>query len=109
MKSTVPKPPSEGEEDFALQCRIYNVPVVREFQFHPTRKWRFDFCVPDKLLAIEIEGGTWSGGRHTRGAGYAADLEKYNAAAMMGYRVFRFTTQMVHSGNAIDTIVEAMK
>ena len=67
--------------------------VVPEFCFHPTRKWRFDFAVPSLMIAIEIEGGVYSRGRHTRGKGYINDMEKYNAAQLLGWQVFRFTPQ----------------
>ena len=36
-------------------------------------------------------------------------LTKYNAAALLGWRVLRFTTDMVSSGIAIDTVKEAIK
>ncbi len=61
-----------------------------EFRFHPTRKWRADFAIPSIRLLIEIDGGIWSGGRHTRGGGFIGDMEKLNAAACLGYRVLRF-------------------
>jgi len=77
---------------------------VREFRFHPTRKWRSDFAFPDKMLLVEFEGGVFSGGRHTRGAGFVADCEKYNAAALLGYVVMRFTDKHVKQGEAIVTI-----
>lgn len=79
-----------------------------EYRFHPERKWRFDFCWPKEKIAVEVEGGTWSGGRHTTGSGFAKDCEKYNHAAMMGYRVFRFTSDMVKKGEAIKWIREIM-
>jgi hypothetical protein len=66
-----------------------------EYRFHTTRKWRFDYAWPDKKIAIEVEGGVWTGGRHTRGAGFVADCEKYNTAAAMGWLVFRFTPQQM--------------
>jgi len=66
-----------------------------EYRFHPVRKWRFDFALPDKKIAIEIEGGIHTNGRHNRAAGYSADCEKYNAAALAGWRVFRFTAPMI--------------
>ncbi len=69
--------------------------IVREFRFHPTRMWRSDYALPDKKILIEIEGGAWSGGRHTRGKGFIADMEKYNAAAMLGYRILRYTPQQI--------------
>ena len=59
------------------------VPVC-ELPFHPTRKWRFDVAWPDQRVAIEIEGGAFIGGRHTRGIGYEKDLEKYAAALLLG-------------------------
>lgn len=80
-----------------------------EYKFHPSRKWRFDLAwpkedegmCPPELVAIEIDGGVWVQGRHTRGSGFVKDLEKLNAAAELGWRVFRYTPQMVESGEAI--------
>lgn len=63
-----------------------------EKRFHPVRKWRFDRAITGLKIAVELEGGTFSGGRHTRGAGYAADCEKYNTAQMLGWIVFRLTS-----------------
>ncbi len=64
----------------------------REHKFHPTRKWRIDFCWPAHKVAVEIEGGVFIGGGHTRGLQFTQDCEKYNAMTMMGYRLLRFTT-----------------
>lgn len=64
---------------------------VAEYRFHKTRKWRFDYAWPDIKVALEIEGGVWTGGRHTRGAGFLRDIEKYNAAAVAGWTVLRCT------------------
>lgn len=61
-----------------------------EHRFHSTRKWRFDFAHEELKIAIEIEGAVWVRGRHTRGKGYLADMEKYNTAQSMGWRVFRY-------------------
>ncbi len=61
-----------------------------EFRFHPTRKWAADFAIPSAKILVEIDGGVWSGGRHTRGAGFLGDCEKLNAAACLGYRVLRY-------------------
>lgn len=82
-----------------------------EWIFHPTRKWRFDFAFPHlhPPLAIEVEGGTWAKSRHTTGRGFEKDLEKYNAAALLGWRVLRFTGDQVRDGRAIAVIVEALK
>jgi len=76
------------------------LPFLTEFMFHPTRKWRFDYMLKDGKTAIEIEGGIWSEGRHNRGQGYQEDLDKYNEAAKMGFRVYRFSTEDVLTGKA---------
>lgn len=60
-------------------------------------------------LLIEVEGGIWSGGRHTRGKGYIGDMEKYNAATMMVIQVLRFSTEQVTSGFAIKQIEGLVK
>jgi very-short-patch-repair endonuclease len=79
-----------------------------EWQFHPLRKWRFDYVLgdfvgrdwePDKL-AIEIEGGIWMGKGHTGGKHFQSDLDKYNQAVMLGWRVLRFSTEDVLRGRA---------
>ena len=68
-----------------------------EYRFHPVRLWRFDFALPDYKTAIEIEGATWTQGRHTRGKGYQNDCEKYNAATLMGWKVLRYPTSYIIS------------
>lgn len=80
-----------------LLCEVYGLPLpVEEFRFHPTRKWRFDLCWPAAKVALEIEGGVWTNGRHVRGTGYLNDIQKYNAAVLLGWKVFRTTPQTAH-------------
>ena len=83
----------------------------REVQFHPIRKWRFDFawCNPRSNfnLAIEIEGGSWAGGAHTRGRHFESDCEKYFHAAMMGWIVIRLTGNMINKTH-LDQIAETI-
>jgi len=76
---------------FDRQCAAFSLPPpVAEHRFHETRRWRFDWAWPDHRVAIEIEGGVWTAGRHTRGQGFLADIEKYNAAAELGWRLLRY-------------------
>jgi len=64
----------------------------REVKFaKPVRNWRFDLGWCDAKVALEIEGGAWSGGRHTRGAGFIEDMAKYNYATSLGWQVYRVT------------------
>jgi very-short-patch-repair endonuclease len=71
--------------------KVLTCTPIEEYRFHPTRRWRFDIAVPELKIAVEIEGGTWIQGRHTRGKGYQEDMEKYNQAQLLGWRVFRYT------------------
>lgn len=66
--------------------------------------WRFDFAYPDLMLAIEVEGGGWSGGRHTRGSGFAKDMQKYAAAFRLGWTVYRCDAALIKSGQAAEDI-----
>ena len=95
---------SEGEVILATALRALKVEFEQEFKFHPTRKWSADFHLKGKKVLVEVEGGIWSNGRHTRGKGYLGDLEKYNTATMMGYQVIRFSTEQVKSDKAIEKI-----
>lgn len=79
-----------------------------EYKFHQTRRWRIDFAWPAKFLAVEIEGGVWVEGRHTRGSGFVADINKYNALTLAGWRLLRFTPDMVESGIALEQIEAAL-
>lgn len=108
LRPKLPKALSPGEEEFLLQCRVYGLLPAREHKFHSSRNWRFDFAWPELHVAVEIEGGAWANGRHSRGSGFQADCEKYNAALLQGWSVFRFTTAMVKSGKAIDTILSVL-
>jgi very-short-patch-repair endonuclease len=80
-----------------------------EFRFDTMRRWRFDLAWVHEGAAVEIDGGTWTGGRHTTGSGYEKDCEKHNAAVLMGWRVFRFTTGQARDGTAIMVLREALR
>lgn len=68
---------------------------AHDTRFHPTRKWRFDFCWHSASVAVECEGGIWTRGRHTRRKGFRSDVDKYNAATAMGFKIFRCTADML--------------
>jgi hypothetical protein len=91
-----PRHTSGLERQFELCWLAVNgPPLMRELKFDPARRWRFDFAFPAAKVAIEIEGGRWSNGRHQRGLGFGRDCEKYNAATLQGWRVFRLCAGQV--------------
>lgn len=90
--------------------KAYGLPEpVEEYRFHPTRRWKFDYCWPHQKIAVEIDGGIWIQGRHTRGAGFLKDHEKMNAAGLLGYRVFRFTPQELKKGIVQEFMKDVLK
>jgi very-short-patch-repair endonuclease len=98
---------SNAELLLAVQLEQAGIDYIREFQFHDSRKWRADFSVEPieaARILVEIDGGSWVAGRHTRGTGFEKDAEKLNAAAELGFRVLRYTPRMIESGEALDQI-----
>ena len=93
----LPKPKSAPEELFALQLRAEKIPFQREWEFHPTRRWRFDFAFLVYKIAVEIQGF----GRHQRFIGYQNDCERQAEALMLGWRVLQVTPAQVKSGQAL--------
>lgn len=83
--------------------------VIREYRFHPTRKWRFDFAWPAHVVALEVDGGAWTGGRHTRGKGFIEDMQKRNAATFIGWRVFNVTHDDIKTGYAFELLTKIFK
>ena len=72
-----------------------------EYRFAPPRRWRFDWAFVNAKVAIEVQGGLFVAGRHTRGAALIREYEKINHAAMLGWRILFVTPQQFSSGEAI--------
>jgi hypothetical protein len=83
-------------------------PEAKEFRFHPDRKWRFDLAWPSLLIAVEVHGGTWANGRHTRGGGFEKDREKMNEAALLGWLVLEVTGDHIQTGQALSWVEKAL-
>jgi hypothetical protein len=117
-----PKAESSGEALLSLHLRANGHAFVREHRFAAEatggigkgcrqrlvaaglKDWRFDFAIPERKFAVEVEGGAWTGGRHTTGTGFHADLLKYEAAQRLGWTVYRCDPAMIRSGRAVQTI-----
>lgn len=93
---------SDAELALAWQLKAAGLPEpVREHRFHPTRRWKFDFAWQDRWLAVECEGGAYVEGRHSRGPGFEADLEKYAEATAMGWTVLRCSPRQIEEGRCL--------
>lgn len=111
LPQQAPTQPDTG----ALAARFENLWLLcggptleREYRFHPVRKWRADYCHVATRILVELEGGLYGGGRHSRASGFLGDIEKYNAAAMLGYTVLRLGTGQVDREH-VSQIVEFVK
>ena len=80
----------------------------REFRFHDTRQWRFDFAWPSYQVALESEGGSHARGRHTRGKGFAEDCVKYSEAAINGWLVLRTPASALCTQMTLDYVRRAL-
>ena len=110
LEGVIVKRVSILELEMLHQIDAANFPTPElEYRFHPVRRWRFDLAWIDQRLALEVEGATWSGGRHTRGSGFAADCEKYNTALLIGWRVLQVTGNQVKSGAALSWLEQALQ
>lgn len=91
-------------------------PALLEHKFDRYRRWRFDFAFPAVIaenhvaggVAIEVQGGIWTRGRHTRGSGLIKEYEKLNAAAVAGWRVLYCTPPEVMTLKFARTIRAAL-
>jgi very-short-patch-repair endonuclease len=75
---------------FCVMLARHHLPMpTPEYRFHESRMWRVDYAWPTYKVALEVEGGIWTQGRHTRGKGALGDMEKYNALTLAGWRLIR--------------------
>lgn len=92
---------------FEFVWKVHNGPkLISEYRFHPTRRWRIDWW-HESGVAIEIEGSIWRQGRHNRGSGFMADMEKYNALSERGILLFRIPAHQI-TGKWVLPIIETI-
>lgn len=115
------KAEAQEREAFRDYCRGAGLPLPDpEARFHPKRKWRFDWAWPEQRIALEVEGGLFgtgekcsacgqrSGGAHGAIKGRKRDLEKYNEAAALGWRVLRCTPEDLYAPGTLELLQRAL-
>ena len=96
------------EELFYEQVRRTLPLPERQSHIIAKRKYAFDFTWPEFMVAVEIEGGVYTSGRHVRPQGFEGDMRKYNEATYQGWRVYRFSGVMVSNGEALSFISKVL-
>jgi hypothetical protein len=93
------------------QIKALELPCpIRDFVFHPVRRWKMDLAWVSLKVSCEVDGNEWAQtngtkGRHGGAKGMQSDCEKLNEALLLGWKPFRFVGSQVRSGYAI-TILE---
>jgi very-short-patch-repair endonuclease len=101
---------NEAEVILALQCLSDNLTdFEQEFEFAPPRKYRLDLAFPAQKVGIEIEGGVFSQGAHSRPLGIIRDMSKHNLLILSGWRVLRYTPDQVKQGEAIEGLKSLLR
>lgn len=109
QKAKPRKPPSKTDL-FTLHIgKLSGFAVVKEFKFHPARQWRLDYAIPDRKVAVEVEGGVWTEGRHTRGSGFVKDMEKYNELACLGWLLIRCTPSKLFTSKNFENVQKCIE
>lgn len=95
-----------GERSFCQQC--YG-PYRRGTIRNRRSRCKADFAWHAERVAVEVQGGTWINGRHSRGAGIKRDFRKANDAQLDGWVVLKFDTDMIADGEALQVTQEALE
>lgn len=90
-KLSIPPKEPEGIRSLRISLQLAKVKFLEEYRFHPKRRWRFDFAIPELMIGIEYEGLVSEKSGHTTFKGYTKDTEKYNEAQKLGWIVLRYT------------------
>ena len=92
----------------ALALKDAKVRYEKEYGFDPERKWRADIAIVGKKVILEIHGGVWSGGRHTRGGGFLDDREKMNRAQELGWITLEYDTKQAQDLSCMPQIMRVL-
>lgn len=106
------KPTHDYKGDFLNDLHLAGLPApVKEFRFHKKRKWPWDFCYPDQMIAIEYQGGTYMQGKsgHSNVDGLERDYEKFTEGSLLGWTIILINAKTVKNGKALEWVERALK
>ena len=72
-------------------CEEKGYTLEKEYKFSKERKYRFDFAIPELMIAVEYDGLMSEKSGHTTLKGFTSDTDKINLAISKGWKVLRFT------------------
>lgn len=75
---------------------LHGPPLEHDGQYIATRRWRYDYALPQVRFAVEIDGGVVQGKGHATLSRFEADCEKLNLLINVhGWQIWRWTPQMI--------------
>jgi very-short-patch-repair endonuclease len=100
----------DSDKIFFALLKSEKIPIPEiEYKFSKERKWRADYCWINEKIILEVEGGVWVNGRHTSSKGFLADIEKYNAAVCLGYKLIRVIPDKLLKIDTLNMIKQLLK
>lgn len=112
--------PKADPAAFIALCVAAGLPApIPEYRFRTGRQWAIDWAWPYPVswlrrvgtsggVALEVQGGIFTQGRHVRGAALLKEMEKLNALACDGWRVLFMTPEQFDRGDAIALVKRAL-
>jgi hypothetical protein len=72
-------------------CAKNGLQLRTEYVFHPGRKWRFDWAIPERKISVEYQGGVFMAkSGHSNQKGQSRDQEKMNQAQILGWKILQY-------------------
>lgn len=100
----------EAKTEFHDWLASHGLDLETEYLFHPDRKWRLDFAYPSLMLAFEYDGLMRRGENqgHASISGILRDVEKTNAAQLLGWVVIRVNAKNLSDGTGYEVAARAI-
>lgn len=105
--------------EFLRQLHLAGLPLPNrgagcewpELVFAPPRRWRFDWAYSAQRVAVEYQGGNYTGaiGGHKTIKGLRNDYEKFTEAALRGWLLILIDSESVRDGRAVTWVERALR